>query len=81
MTIAENVDMSVTNTLVRNIVTTVTTVCAVLTIIVISEIYGLTTLRSFAIPMVFGLVSGCFSSIFISTPIWVMYKERKTAKK
>ena len=80
MTIAENVDMSVTNTLVRNIVTTVTTVCAVLTIIVISEIYGLTTLRSFAIPMIFGLVSGCFSSIFVSTSLWVMYKERKTAK-
>ncbi|MBR6502258.1 MAG: protein translocase subunit SecF [Clostridia bacterium] len=80
MTIAENVDMSVTNTMVRNIITTVTTVCAVLTIIVISEIYGLTNLRSFAIPMVFGLVSGCFSSIFISTPIWVWYKERKAAK-
>ena len=80
MTIAENVDMSVTNTLVRNIVTTVTTVCAVLTIIVISEIYGLTTLRSFAIPMIFGLVSGCFSSIFVSTSLWVMYKERKAAK-
>ena len=80
MTIAENVDMSVTNTMVRNIVTTVTTVCAVLTIIVISEIYGLTTLRSFAIPMIFGLVSGCFSSIFVSTALWVMYKERKTTK-
>lgn len=80
MTIAENVDMSVTNTMIRNIVTTVTTVCAVLTIIVISEIYGLTTLRSFAIPMIFGLVSGCFSSIFVSTSLWVMYKERKTTK-
>ena len=79
-TIKENVDMSVTNTIVRNIITTVTTVCAVLTIIVISELYGLTSLRSFAIPMAFGLVSGCFSSIFISTRLWVMYKERKTAK-
>lgn len=80
LTISENVDKSVTNTIVRNIVTTVTTVCAVLTIIVVSEIFGLTSLRSFAIPMVFGLVSGCFSSIFVSTRLWVMYKERKTAK-
>lgn len=75
--IGENMDMSVTTTIVRNIVTTVTTVCAVLTIIVVSEIFGLTSLRSFAIPMVFGLVSGCFSSIFVSGPLWVMYKERK----
>lgn len=77
MKLSDNMDKSVSDTIVRNIVTTVTTVCAVLTIIVVSEIYGLTTLRSFAIPMAFGLVSGCFSSLFISGPLWVMYKERK----
>lgn len=77
MKLSDNMDKSVSDTLVRNIVTTVTTVCAVLTIIVVSEIYGLTTLRSFAIPMAFGLVSGCFSSLFVSGPLWVMYKERK----
>ena len=78
MSLSDNMDKSVSNTLVRNIVTTVTTVCAVLTIIVVSEIYGLTTLRSFAIPMAFALVSGCFSSLFVSGPLWVMYKERKS---
>lgn len=80
MSISENVDISVTQTFVRNIVTTVTTVCAVLTIVVVSELYGLTSLRSFAIPMAFGLVSGCFSSLFVSGPLWVMYKERATKK-
>ena len=77
MPLSENMDLSVSTTLVRNIVTTVTTVCAVLTIVVVSELFGLTSLRSFAIPMTFGLVSGCFSSLFISGPLWVMYKERK----
>lgn len=77
ISISENVDRSVGEIFIRNIVTTVTTVCAVLTIVVVSEVCGLTTLRSFAIPMAFGLVSGCFSSLFISGPIWVMYKERK----
>ncbi len=78
MPLSENMDKSVSDTLVRNIVTTVTTVCAVLTIVVVSEVFGLTTLRSFAIPMAFGLVSGCFSSLFVSGPLWVIYKERKT---
>lgn len=77
LSVAENMDLSVSGTLVRNIVTTVTTVCAVLTIVVVSEIFGLTTLRSFSIPMAFGLLSGCFSSLFISGPLWVVYKERK----
>lgn len=75
--VGDNMNLSVSSTLVRNIVTTVTTVCAVLTIVVVSEVFGLTTLRSFAIPMAFGLVSGCFSSLFVSGPLWVMYKERK----
>ena len=77
-TVAQNMDKSVSDTLVRNIVTTVTTVCAVLTIVVVSEVCGLTTLRSFAIPMAFGLVSGCFSSIFVAGPLWVAYKESKS---
>ena len=75
--VSENMNISVSSILIRNIVTTVTTVCAVLTIVVVSEVCGLTTLRSFAIPMAFGLVSGCFSSLFIAGPLWVMYKERK----
>lgn len=77
LSVGENMDLSVSSTLVRNIVTTVTTVCAVLTIVVVSEVFGLTSLRSFAIPMAFGLVSGCFSSLFVSGPLWVIYKERK----
>lgn len=77
MPLCENMDLSVSNTLVRNVVTTVTTVCAVLTIVVVSELFGLVSLRSFAIPMIFGLISGCFSSLFVSGPLWVMYKERK----
>ena len=75
--VSENMNISVSSILIRNIVTTVTTVCAVLTIVVVSEVCGLTTLRSFAIPMAFGLVSGCISSLFIAGPLWVMYKERK----
>lgn len=81
ITVSENVDRSVTETLIRNVITTLTTVCAVITIVVVSEICGLTTLRSFSIPMVFGLISGCFSSLFVSGPLWVIYKEKSTKNK
>lgn len=79
MEIGELVNISVNKVMVRNIVTTVTTILAVTTIIVVSEIYGLTTLRTFAIPMAFGLISGAISSLFVSGPLWVLWK-RKTAK-
>ncbi len=71
--VGENMDMSLKSIMTRNIVTTVTTVLAVITIIVVSEIFGLTTLRTFAIPMTAGLISGCVSSLFIAGPLWVKW--------
>ena len=80
----ELVDESINAVKTRNFITTFTTTLAVITIIVVSEVYGLTTLRSFAIPMAFGIVSGCVSSLFVSGPLWVKWKsfsdKRKAAK-
>lgn len=79
LSLNDNMNKSISGVLTRNIVTSVTTVIAVITIIVVAEIYGLTTLRTFGIPMAFGLVSGCFSSLFVAGPLWVLWKERKNA--
>ncbi len=81
LTLAEMVNKSLHDVFARNIVTTTTTVLAVITIIVVSEIYGLTSLRTFAIPMVFGLISGCVSSLFIACPLWVCWRNKLDAKK
>ena len=72
------VNMSINQVKVRTVVTTITTLLAVVTIIVVAEVFALTTLRSFCIPMAFGLVSGCLSSLFISSPLWVLWKTKKT---
>lgn len=84
MEIGELVNMSINKVLIRNVVTSVTTFLAVMTIVVVAELFGLTSLRTFAIPMAFGLISGGVSSLFISGPLWVIwkrYKKKKTAKK
>jgi len=80
LTIGENMNKSISGIIARNIVTSVTTILAVLTIIIVAEIYGLTSLRTFGIPMAFGLLSGCISSLFIAGPLWVCYREKKDAK-
>ena len=46
----------------------------------VAELYGITTLRTLAIPMAFGLISGSISSIFISGPLWVIWKRYKAKK-
>lgn len=78
--IGEIVNMSVNTVMIRNIVTTTTTIIAVLTIVIVAEFFGLTTLRTFAIPMTFGLVSGSISSIFLSGPLWVIWKNYRAKK-
>ena len=77
----QNMNLSISGILTRNIVTSVTTSLAVLTIVVVSELYGLSSLRTFAIPMTFGLLSGCVSSLFVSGPLWVYWREKRDAKK
>lgn len=81
MEIGELVNMSINKVMIRNIVTSVTTILAVLTIVVVSELFGLSSLRTFAIPMAFGLVSGALSSLFVSGPLWVLWKRKSASKK
>ncbi len=81
LSIEQNMNLSIQGILTRNIVTSVTTSLAVLTIVVVSELYGLSSLRTFAIPMTFGLLSGCVSSLFIAGPLWVVWRENREKKK
>lgn len=80
LTVRDNMNMSIRGVLTRNVVTSVTTILAVITIIVVAEIYGLTSLRTFAIPMAFGLLSGCMTSLFVAEPIWILWREHKDKK-
>lgn len=86
----DNVNKSINETLTRSILTTITTLFAVVAVAVISEIRGVTSLRSFAIPMAVGLIAGCFSSVCVAGPLWVKWraftdkhskKNKKTSKK
>ncbi|MBQ9965714.1 MAG: protein translocase subunit SecF [Clostridia bacterium] len=80
MEIGDLVNGSINKVAIRNIITTVTTFLAVMTIVVVSELYGLTSLRTFAIPMAFGIVSGAVTSLFVSGPLWVLWIRYKQSK-
>ncbi len=79
LTIREQVNKSIAETFARSIFTSLTTFATIISIVVVAEFFGVTALRSFAIPMSVGVVAGCFSSIMIAGPIWVKWKERKGA--
>ncbi len=73
-------NLSITQCFKRTVCTSVTTLIAIGAVYVISLVFNITSIQSFALPMIFGLVSGCYSSICIATPLWVMWQKRKKAK-
>ena len=75
------INTSVSQSLGRTIKTTVATFLAIIAIVVVAEFFGLSTLRSFAIPMAIGILSGCVTSVCISSPLWYSWKKASDARK
>ncbi|MGN1139041.1 MAG: protein translocase subunit SecF [Ruminococcus sp.] len=73
-------NLATTKVIRRTIVTSITTISAVVIVYVVASIYGLDSVKAFALPMIIGLVSGCYSSICIAGPLWVMWQNRKSKK-
>lgn len=82
MSLAELVNLSVNQSFARSLMTSITTCLALGVVCVVSVIYRLDSIYSFAFPLLFGMVSGVYSTICIATPLWVDWKnKRKAAKK
>ncbi len=77
----ELVNTSIIQTLNRSINTTVTVLMAVITIFVFGKINAIESITEFSFPLIIGLVSGTYSTIFITTPLWVMWKESQKKSK
>ena len=73
------------NSLNQNLVRTINTGLAVFVslviILVFSLIYDIGSLSSFSFPLIIGSVSGTYSSLFIATPLWVMWRESQKKKR
>jgi SecD/SecF fusion protein len=69
-TLAAVADKSLTQTLSRSINTSITTIIMVLLLFIL----GVSSIREFALPLMVGLISGSYSSIFIATELWYVMK-------
>lgn len=80
----EIVNESLHHVLRRTIITTVTTCVAILAVLGVALAMGVDSIISFALPMLLGAISGSYSSLFLSGPIWVRWMnaiEKKGKKK
>ena len=75
------INKSLNQTMLRSILTSLTTFMALLVIYIVAAIYGLTTVTTFALPMMVGVVVGCYSSLCIAAPLYAMWTIKKAQKK
>jgi preprotein translocase subunit SecF len=72
----EIVGRSLTETMSRSIITTLTTIISLTTLFLV----GPETTRDFSLALIVGILSGAYSSIFLVAPILVNFKERQDKK-
>ena len=81
MGLAELGNLSVNQSFSRSLMTSITTCLALGVVCVVSVIYRLDSIYTFAFPLLFGMVSGVYSTICIATPLWGDWKSKKKAAK
>ena len=72
---AELVNISVTQSLRRSVLTSATTLLIVLALYIV----GVPSIRDFALPIMIGLLFGTYSSVFLSGSFWYMLSGEKGA--
>ena len=70
--LADIINKSITETLSRSINTSITTFIMVFVLALI----GVSSVRQFAIPLIVGIISGCYSSICIAAPLWYLLSNK-----
>lgn len=78
---AQLVNLSINQTLPRSIITTATTVCAMVSVSVVCALMGTTSILSFSIPLSIGMLVGFYSSVCLAGPLWIWVMQKRNAKK
>ncbi len=79
MPVEELVNLSLNQSMTRSLLTSITTVSAMVVVSIIALLYNVDTILSFSFPMIIGMVSGCYSSVCIAPALWTMWQKKKMA--
>jgi preprotein translocase SecF subunit len=76
-TFEELVDTSINQSLTRSINTSITTGISILIVCLLAFAYNIDSIKTFAIPMLIGVISGCYSTVCLAGPMLVMWHNKK----
>ncbi len=77
MAVDELVNISLSQSLRRSIRTSITTFVAMLVVTIVAFIMGLESIRSFSIPIMFGIVMGTFNSLCFVPSFWNWWQKKR----
>ncbi len=73
--IRETINMSVSQTVRRTLLTSLTTISAITIVYIFAKIYNQQVLEEFSLPLVIGVFVGTYSSIFVASSLWCIFEE------
>lgn len=76
----ELINVSCTQSLTRSIRTSITTISTMLIVTIVVLIKGYDSLLSFSVPLMFGLISGTYSSLYVAPVTWSWWKNKQAKK-
>ena len=77
MPLTQLVNLSINQSFSRSLMTSITTCAALAIVCVVAMVFKLDSIFTFAFPLMFGMISGVYSTICIATQLWVDWKERR----
>lgn len=80
MPIEEIVNKSISQSFTRSLNTNLCTLLSIVVVYIFACVQDIQSIKSFALPMIFGIISGCYSTICIAGPIWVSWQKHKEKK-
>lgn len=79
--LVELVNTSLSQTMRRTIRTSITTITTMLIVTILAAIKGVDSILSFSIPLMIGMMVGCYSSLCFAPMLWTSWKTRKAEAK
>ncbi len=76
----ELINTACSQSLTRSIRTSITTIGTMLVVTIVVLVTGYDSLLSFSVPLMFGLISGTYSSLFVAPVTWSWWKNKQDKK-
>ena len=80
MPVVEMANLSLNQTLTRTINVSFAVFMSIATVYIVAVITNLSSIIEFALPMLAGVISGCYSTLFLAVPLWASYTIAKDKK-